>query len=107
MSDAGPTRRGWLASLVPAVLDTAAYLLVAPEGESDEGRTAVVDPGRCITFRGPECGACGALCPTEPQALTLRRSRPHIEASLCTGCGRCVEACPANPKGISMLKGVF
>jgi ferredoxin-type protein NapG len=58
---------------------------------------------RCITFAGPDCGACGSLCPTEAEALQLVRGRPAIDAAQCIGCGRCIEACPVLPKAIELV----
>jgi MinD superfamily P-loop ATPase len=61
---------------------------------------------RCITFRGPECGACAGLCPDGAQALVLRRSRPEFTAVSCQGCGRCVSACPMIPAALEIRRHV-
>lgn len=56
----------------------------------------------CFTFRGPECGACGGLCPDGAKALTFRRNRPSIDPEVCVGCGRCIDACPTLPKALEL-----
>ncbi|MCP4444965.1 MAG: 4Fe-4S dicluster domain-containing protein [Myxococcales bacterium] len=56
----------------------------------------------CFTFRGPECGACGGLCPPGAQALSFRRNQPQIDLEQCMGCGRCIDACPTMPKAIEL-----
>jgi ferredoxin-type protein NapG len=58
---------------------------------------------RCIAFAGPDCGACGFLCPPEAPALRLVRGRPEIDGEGCVGCGRCIEACPVLPAAIELL----
>ncbi|MCP4499891.1 MAG: hypothetical protein GY822_08005 [Deltaproteobacteria bacterium] len=61
-------------------------------------------PDLCFTFRGPECGACGRLCPPGAEgALTFRAGRPSLDESQCVGCGACVEACITTPKAIVLL----
>lgn len=62
--------------------------------------TAAVDPSRCFTFRGPECGACAGLCPSGIDALRMRMNRPVLNAEACIGCGLCIDACPTVPKAI-------
>lgn len=54
----------------------------------------------CFTFMGPECGACGGLCPGEVRAIRFVRQRPVVDSVACVGCGLCVEACPTNPKAL-------
>lgn len=64
--------------------------------------TVTVDVARCLPYRGPECGACAGLCPTEAPALTLRLGRPRIDAALCVGCGLCIPACPVRPSALAL-----
>ena len=59
-----------------------------------------IDEKQCFTFRGPECGACGRLCPGESKALTFSRNRPQIAEADCVGCGLCIDACITMPKAI-------
>lgn len=65
--------------------------------------TVVVDPTRCLPFRGPECGACQQRCPTGVDALRIVRNRPVIDELLCVGCGLCIEACPIRPAALELL----
>lgn len=58
---------------------------------------------RCVTFRGPECGACADLCPDGAKAIAMRRTRPHFTVESCSGCGLCVEACPVIPSALEVL----
>lgn len=62
-----------------------------------------LDPEVCLPYRGPECGACGGLCPEDAPALRLSLGRPSVDAEVCTGCGRCVHACPSSPKALTFL----
>ena len=66
------------------------------------GKVRLVEE-RCITFAGPDCGACASLCPPGAEALRLVRGRPVIDAEPCVGCGRCIEACPVLPAAIELL----
>lgn len=59
--------------------------------------TVSVSPEHCFTFRGPECGACGGLCPTPDQAIRFVRNHPVIDTESCVGCGICIDACPTSP----------
>ncbi len=77
--------------------------LVVPTSKTWDLGTVAVDPGICFTFRGPECGACGGMCPTEVPALTFRQARPHVNTDLCVGCGLCIRACVTAPKSIRLL----
>ena len=58
-----------------------------------------IDPARCLPYLGPECGACGSVCPI-PDAIQWQGSRPTVEASLCVGCALCLEACITTPKAV-------
>jgi ferredoxin-type protein NapG len=62
-----------------------------------------IDETRCITFKGPECGACAGLCPDGVKALTMSRCRPSVDESTCVGCGKCIEACPVMPPAVVLL----
>ncbi len=74
--------------------------LVAPETTVVSFGTVSIREDVCMTFRGPECGACGGLCPTDPPALRFIGTRPAVESDLCIGCGKCVVACPTSPVAI-------
>ena len=58
-----------------------------------------IDPAHCLPYRGPECGACGSICPV-PGALFWDGPRPSIVAELCVGCALCREACITTPKAV-------
>ena len=62
-----------------------------------------VNTAICLPYRGPECGACGRLCPHDVNALALRLGRPKIDEAACVGCGLCIEACPTTPKALELL----
>ena len=62
----------------------------------------VVAQERCLTFAGPECGACAGLCPQGSNALTLERGRPTIDPGECVGCGLCIESCPVIPAALEL-----
>ena len=61
--------------------------------------TVTIDPARCLPFRGPECGACGSVCPV-PGALRWEGPRPAVVPALCVGCALCLEACVTDPKSL-------
>jgi ferredoxin-type protein NapG len=81
--------------------------LKVPEEETVRLGTVRLNPAHCFVFRGPECGACAGLCPTESLAedppLKLVMRKPQIDSDSCVGCGRCIEACPTIPKAIEMV----
>lgn len=67
------------------------------------GKVRLVE-SRCLPFLGPECGACGGLCPDGVEALAIRRNRPVIDDEACVGCGKCIEACPVRPGAIELVE---
>jgi ferredoxin-type protein NapG len=77
-------------------------VLLVPEAPVWTLGVARVDEGRCLPFKGPECGACAGLCPGELTALTLRRGRPLVDEQRCVGCGLCIQACPVSPAAIEL-----
>ena len=85
----------------------ALKLPVAAEEEGDPPprprlATVVIDSTTCLPFSGPECGACGPVCPV-PGALLWHDGRlPHINPEQCTGCALCREACITQPKAIQV-----
>ncbi|MCB9765215.1 MAG: 4Fe-4S binding protein [Alphaproteobacteria bacterium] len=62
---------------------------------------AMVDPERCLPFRGPECGACRNSCPVG--ALHTSLGRPSIDSKVCNGCGLCRADCPVWDKAIEII----
>jgi ferredoxin len=106
------SRRALLRKFLPAgrseprpELRTELRTELAPE----PGFVVHVARERCITFRGPECGACAGLCPDpgSDQALVMRRFRPEFAAESCQGCGRCVSACPMVPAALEIRPHVL
>ncbi|WP_428263143.1 4Fe-4S dicluster domain-containing protein [Haliangium sp.] len=84
------SRRALLRKLMPGAAEPAPRFVVR------------VDRARCITFMGPECGACIGQCTDDAQALRLSRHRPEFAAESCVGCGRCISACPTMPAALSL-----
>ena len=61
-----------------------------------------IDPGTCLPYSGPECGACAHACPV-PGALEWEDGlRPVINEESCTGCALCREACIVDPKAVEV-----
>jgi len=60
---------------------------------------ATIDIDQCITFMGPECGACQSVCPV-PGAIDWNMNQPTINQDICVGCALCREACITEPKAI-------
>ena len=97
------SRREWFRRLGPAFVEAVARSTGAVSRERVEAVVAF-DANRCITTRGPECGACAGLCPPEAQgALTLVREQPRLDPRVCNGCGRCVVACPTSPPALQLV----
>jgi len=86
----------------PCIRACEPQALQAPKAAPKLG-TVRVDDSRCITFKGPECGACSGLCPAGVAALRLVRCRPQIDASACVGCGLCIAACVMSPSAIEII----
>ena len=60
---------------------------------------ASADPGQCLPYMGPECGACRDSCPVSG-AMVWEMEKPRIEITRCTGCGLCREACIQDPSAV-------
>ena len=72
---------------------------VCPMGLDDDpsnpppiGGAALHTP-TCLAWNGVVCVACRFVCPQQAVRADAR-SRPLIDAALCTGCGVCVSVCP-------------
>ena len=63
---------------------------------------AKIDQTSCLPFSGPECGACGSVCPV-PNAIEWDMTRPKINPAVCTGCALCRQSCITSPKSIKMI----
>jgi ferredoxin-type protein NapG len=63
--------------------------------------TARVNQTTCLAYMGPECGACGSVCPV-PGAIIWDMTRPQINKDICTGCAICRQACITEPKAINL-----
>ncbi|MCB9594394.1 MAG: 4Fe-4S dicluster domain-containing protein [Sandaracinaceae bacterium] len=77
--------------------------LVVPRTRTVRLGTVRIVEDRCFTFLGPECGACGGLCPTAKPAIRFIGSQPRVVVEECVGCGLCIEACPTLPAAIEIL----
>lgn len=62
---------------------------------------ASINVTACLSYSGPECGACRGSCP-QSGALQWQMEKPVISRELCVGCGLCREACIVEPKAIDM-----
>lgn len=84
-----------------AACTTGALRLPAADAEPAPPRLAVaqIDPGACLPYAGPECGACRDSCPV-PGALLWRGETPHIDPGHCVGCAQCRASCIAVPNAI-------
>ena len=76
--------------------------LVPPESATWFLGRVEVRTERCITWMGPECGACVGVCPGDLQAMRLERWRPFVDDTTCVGCGLCIAACPTSPKALEL-----
>ncbi len=65
---------------------------------------ATLQTDACLAFQGVLCDLCATACPVAG-ALRLRRGRPAVDPSRCTGCGDCIPACPAPRTAISVRPG--
>ncbi len=96
---------GW--PCVSACKTEALVLPIAEIGEDEQPlpiaapklALAIIDTSTCLPFMGPECGACGSVCPI-PDAIEWDMTRPQINPALCVGCGLCRESCVTDPKSI-------
>ena len=78
--------------------------LLVPDASNWSWGTVHIAREHCFTFRGPECGACHGLCPTDKPALRLDGKHPVVEADECIGCGLCIDACPTRPAAIEFQR---
>jgi ferredoxin-type protein NapG len=60
-----------------------------------------IEPGLCLPYSGPECGACGSVCPV-PGAILWDMTKPQINMEICTGCALCRDICVTDPKAITI-----
>ncbi|HEV8125501.1 MAG TPA: 4Fe-4S dicluster domain-containing protein [Gemmatimonadales bacterium] len=64
-----------------------------------------LDPERCVTFAGTECGLCAKACPVGEAALALDQDgRPVLKAEGCVGCGVCVRTCITHPSSLKLTQ---
>jgi len=74
-----------------------AAAILARDALSVEGRSAVVDQGRCAA-----CGWCEMVCPSGAVTLDRQRRVAVVNEVLCKGCGACAASCRS---GALDLKG--
>ena len=93
-----------------AACETGALQMPSSETEGEEEQPAKllpelamarIDRQSCLPWQGPECGACGSVCPV-PGAIQWDMTRPSINAENCIGCALCREACITEPKSITI-----
>jgi ferredoxin-type protein NapG len=91
----------------PCVSACEAKALVLSEPD-DKGNIVVkpfavaeINVDRCLPYSGPECGACGYVCPVEG-ALVFENEKPIINIDDCVGCALCREACIVEDKAINI-----
>ncbi|MEO8295819.1 MAG: 4Fe-4S dicluster domain-containing protein [Gemmatimonadota bacterium] len=65
--------------------------------------TLELDPRRCITFEGTECGVCARACPVGSAAIAMDDGgHPVLRMEGCVGCGVCVRACVTHPSSLTL-----
>ncbi len=92
-----------------AACEPGALNLPEPEEPEEDGgelppilprlSEARIDTAMCLPYSGPECGACGSVCPV-PGAILWDMTRPQIDMEKCTGCGLCRKICATEPKSV-------
>lgn len=87
------------------VCEPGALKLAEPADAEQPGpprlASVTINPGVCLPYNGPECGACASFCPV-PGALLWDGVKPHIDTDRCSGCGLCREACIAKPSAVDI-----
>lgn len=64
---------------------------------------ALVDEGRCVTYKGEACAACVTVCPVPNAIVSDGEGHPMVDEYACIGCGLCVRACPTDPASIVVV----
>jgi ferredoxin-type protein NapG len=65
--------------------------------------TAVLDPARCVTYRGQACDACFKRCPLPGAIAIAADGKVSVVDEKCVGCGLCEQACPTEPTSIRVV----
>ena len=56
----------------------------------------------CLAYQGGTCSICVEQCPV-PGAINMKRGRPEIDPTVCTGCGVCHHVCPAPENSVRIM----
>ncbi len=56
----------------------------------------------CLPYFGPECGACGPVCPVPGAIAWDDGTKPRIVHEICTGCALCRDVCVVQPKAVNI-----
>jgi ferredoxin len=65
--------------------------------------TAVIEPGRCVTWAGQACAKCVQACCVPGAIQQDDAGHPVVREGVCIGCGACEFACPTDQPSIFVI----